>query len=219
MVIGVLGARGKAGRYLVEELGAAGHSLRVLLHGPAPADFGPAVETLRGDATRPADLAALVRGCDAVVNAAGRPIAAEPFYCRVSAALVELLAGAPVRYIAVANAAVRGGGEAANPRLVLMRGAMRTLFRRFSDDRDRELALLCSSAADWTLLRLPAIANRPWAAAILAAENSLGGSFVSQRSIARFVVRELAERRFVRQAPFVWDRRRAPESAVPAPST
>lgn len=80
----VTGASGTIGRRLVPALVAAGHTVRAMTRsGPAArAAAAAGAEPVRADVTDPASLSAAVRGCDAVIHAAGRMGAApavEPF--------------------------------------------------------------------------------------------------------------------------------------------
>jgi len=76
MLVLVTGATGFIGSHTVAALRRDGHEVRILVRNPvriAPAlePHGVAVSAVRGDMTDPASVAAAVRGCDAVVHAAG----------------------------------------------------------------------------------------------------------------------------------------------------
>lgn len=69
MKVAVLGAGGKAGSELVAELVRRGHSVRAVGRTQATLPQGDGIEARVGDASDPAALADLVRGCDAVISA------------------------------------------------------------------------------------------------------------------------------------------------------
>ena len=72
MKVAVVGATGRTGRLLVEELLRRGHEVRVLVRDPDRlADLGGRVETVTGESRDAAAVRALVTGADAVVSALG----------------------------------------------------------------------------------------------------------------------------------------------------
>lgn len=72
MKIALTGATGHLGAALVRELLASGHAVRALVREDRRALEGLEIEAVEGDVTDPAPVAALCRGVDAVIHAAGR---------------------------------------------------------------------------------------------------------------------------------------------------
>jgi len=74
MRIAVTGATGFVGRYIVRHLVAAGHACRCWYRPESDRtgldDVAPRIEWIKGDLGNPAESAAVVAGCDAVVHAA-----------------------------------------------------------------------------------------------------------------------------------------------------
>ena len=73
LLIAVLGATGQVGRFFVELALARGHTVRALVRNDARLESRdhPKVQAVVGDATDPEDVAAVVRGADAVVSCLG----------------------------------------------------------------------------------------------------------------------------------------------------
>ena len=67
----VTGANGTVGSEVVRQLQALGTPVRALVRDPAKAHFGPGVEVVQGDLTKPETLAAAVAGVDKVFLLAG----------------------------------------------------------------------------------------------------------------------------------------------------
>ena len=92
MIVAILGATGRTGRLVVQDLLARGHQARVLVRRAvsAPADTCAVV----GDARDPAALRSLVDGCDVVISALG-PVGGDRRLHREVAPL--LIAASPQR--------------------------------------------------------------------------------------------------------------------------
>lgn len=98
MKVAHIGATGKVGGKILEELIRRGHSITVISRHPEKAPAGKSVSSLRGDITDPYGLAPLLKGHDAVVSSA-------TFLPGSSSKLVEAVRRSGVRrYIAVGGA-------------------------------------------------------------------------------------------------------------------
>ena len=69
----VVGATGKTGRHIAEQLSTDGSdtTVRAMVRDRAKADFADAVEVVIGDVLKPDTLKAAMEGCDAVICATG----------------------------------------------------------------------------------------------------------------------------------------------------
>lgn len=69
----VVGATGKTGRYVTNQLSAdgAGLTVRAMVRDRAKADFADAVEVVVGDVLKPDTLKTAMAGCDAIICATG----------------------------------------------------------------------------------------------------------------------------------------------------
>jgi uncharacterized protein len=98
MNIAHIGATGKVGSKLLEELLRRGHTVTVISRHPERAPASARITTARGDITEPDKLAASIRGHDAVVSSA-------PFLPASSSKLLDAIRKSGVkRYIAVGGA-------------------------------------------------------------------------------------------------------------------
>ena len=73
MKVLVIGATGKTGRHVTEQLGtdSTGKTVRALVRDRAKADFADTVEVVVGDVLKPGTLRAAMTGCDAIICATG----------------------------------------------------------------------------------------------------------------------------------------------------
>lgn len=98
MKVAHIGASGKVGSKILEELLRRGHTVTAISRHPEKVAAAPRVTAARGDITDPAALAAALRGHDAVISSA-------PFLAGSSAPLLQAVRDSGVRrYIAVGGA-------------------------------------------------------------------------------------------------------------------
>jgi hypothetical protein len=100
----------------------------------------------------------------------------------------------------------RGHGGFVFDRLI-----MPLLLRNVYDDKDRQEAVIRRSSLDWTLVRPMVLTDKQAGdevEALVDLTNVHGGS-ISRSDVARFVVRELTDLRWVRKSPLIKDRRAA----------
>ena len=69
MKVAVLGASGRAGSEITQELAARGHQVLAVARKPEAIAAAPGVTAVAGDASDPAALAELIKGSDAVISA------------------------------------------------------------------------------------------------------------------------------------------------------
>jgi putative NADH-flavin reductase len=91
MHVAVLGASGRAGSEIVQELSRRGHQVLAIARKPEAIAPAPGVTAKAGDASDPAALAELIRGVDAVVSAMPFQIPAETLLSALKAAGVSRL--------------------------------------------------------------------------------------------------------------------------------
>ncbi|HEX4023900.1 MAG TPA: NAD(P)-dependent oxidoreductase [Steroidobacteraceae bacterium] len=98
MKVAHIGASGKVGSKILEELLRRGHTVTAISRHPEKVAAAPRVTAARGDITDPAALAAAIRGHEAVISSA-------PFLAGSSAPLLQAVRDSGVRrYIAVGGA-------------------------------------------------------------------------------------------------------------------
>ncbi|GAB5519014.1 MAG: NAD(P)H-binding protein [Rhodothermales bacterium] len=71
MHVYLTGGTGFVGSYILQELLAAGHTVRCLVRNPDTAELPQGVEVVKGDITKPKSLLGTMRGCDAVIHLVG----------------------------------------------------------------------------------------------------------------------------------------------------
>ena len=188
----ILGATGPTGRELVAQALAAGHEVAALVRGDANIDR---VEVLRGDATDPAAVANAVRGRDAVLSALG---VGKTFKSRdlMSRAAPNLITIKRLLFVSAA-----GVGESFNEMPPFMKLFIRTLLRGIYADKINADNTIRASNTEWTIVRPVALTNGPRTGSYRVAEHLPlhGIPKISRADVADFMIRELAERKWLRK--------------------
>jgi len=80
---------------------------------------------------------------------------------------------------------------------------MKSTYPETTFDKQLEYELLATSDVDWTMVRLPLIEQTDQRAPIHPSLEDCPGDRISAASLAAFVVEQLTDDRFVKQAPFI----------------
>ncbi|MDF2977566.1 MAG: flavin reductase [Actinomycetospora sp.] len=233
----LLGASGRTGRWLLDELAARGHEVAVVVRSPAGSRIPADLEIHHGDVRDLAVLATALasvregRPLDAVVSALGPRPGATTLHRDLAVRLVAMMPTAGIRrFIGISGAGVDVVGDQKS----LRDRAVSALAQRFGGavvrDKQQEYEVWSASDLDWTLVRPPRLTeDRPdphdagqRIGVPLGAEHrrvddevehhahrSPRRTSISRVAVARFVVDELERPRYVRAAPLVAARRPA----------
>ena len=160
----IFGATGATGRCLTEQALAAGHDVTAVVRDPArltvPSDQRLTVVT--ADVMDAASIIPAVAGADAVLTALG-PHGTGPTTISqdsVHSIILAMQKTGTRRLITVSGSIVTDEGE--SPYMHLLKPAVRATFLRHvcADMRDAEAAVR-DSGLDWTIMRPPALTNKP----------------------------------------------------------
>ncbi len=203
MDVAVLGATGRTGRLVVDELLRRGHTVRVLVRDAARAPRPGDVKVVVGDVKDPEPLRAVIEGADAVVSTLGSTDDRELHRSTVRV-LVPLLQSAGVRrFVGVSGAGVDAPGDAKRFRDKLISGAMHRFAKHTVGDKEEELAGFRTSDLDWTFVRPPRLAD---GAATGRVEHhatvSTKSTTMTTGDLAVLLADVLEQGLYVRQAPF-----------------
>jgi len=210
MKVAVLGATGRTGRALVDELLRREHDVAVLVRDPdrlaVPAGT---VRVVQGDSRDRTALTELVTGTDAVVSALG-PVAKDAtLHQDTAAVLVEVMREAGVtRFVGISGAGIDVPGD----RKTLPHRLISALIQRLGGpvvaDKPAEYAAWAASDREWTLVRPPRLLDGDRTGVVQHdAHRSPRGTAIRRTDLAAFLVDVLEQGRYVRQAPLVAGRR------------
>ena len=203
--IAILGANGKAGKYLVKEALKKGYEVKVLTRDSNNMTItNENIETIIGDARDFSSIRELLKGCQVVVNAVGQPKNESYIFSTVTKHVLEAMKEFKIkRYIVISGGSLNVTGEQKG--MVNKIGA--TLFKLFlpkmMQDKYKELQTIQGSDVDWTIVRLPFVMEGKGIGKIKESLVDMPGMKIQNSDIAPFVITEINSKRYVGKCPFI----------------
>lgn len=203
MKLTVFGAPGGTGKHIVEESLAAGYEVTVLVRDPlklGAVDRRVTVEV--GDARDPEVVARAVAGSQGVLSAIGGHGMGRS--TAITDAMTTIVAGTPTgtRLLAVSTV---GAGDSASqfPRAVRM--TVGVLLRNAIADHNGQERAIMASDLDWTIARCVGLTDQPATGEVhIVTEGKVGGSRIARADVARWLVANLDDATYSRQAVSLW---------------
>jgi putative NADH-flavin reductase len=203
----ILGATGATGLEVVRQALAQELFVTAFVRNPARLTVGgPTLRVIQGDVADYAGVAGAVEGQDAVVSTlgVGRPLRSDPAVIEgVRHTLRAMEAHSVRRLVYLSFIGVRESRAAAG---LLIRYVARHPLRHEIADHEAKEELIRASGCDWTIVRAPKLSN-----ALPTGRYRHGDGIVAtsvfpvlpRADVAAFLLRQLSERTYVRQAPRV----------------
>lgn len=203
--IAVIGATGKSGKYLTQRLVQRGFLLKILVRNPESYLIKtPLIEIVHGDARNPVSVRALIEGCQAVISTLGQPKGEGPIFSQATTNVIRAMNACGIkRYILITGLNVDTPWDKKNPKTASATQWMRDNYPQTTDDKQKEWELLTLSDLDWTLVRLPIIELTEKQSEWKASLEDCPGEKISAMNLADFLIDQLAESTYVKEAPFV----------------
>lgn len=203
--VAVIGGTGKAGQYLLQHLINRGISCNVLLRNFSQLPVNvPNVEIIRGDARDYEAVDALVQGCQAVISTLGQPQNEPPIFSQATAHILRAMEAHRLRrYILIAGLNVDAHTDEKSLRTKSATDWMKTHYPATTLDKQAEYNVLIASKVDWTLVRLPLIELTGARKGVRVSLRDCPGETISATDLAHFLVRQLSDDQYHRQAPFI----------------
>ena len=206
MKVAVIGATGRTGRLLVEELLRRGHHVTVLVRHPARlGHLADRVSVITGDSRDSDGLAQLVADADIVLSALG-PTNKEPtLHQDTAAALINALQEQGVRrFVGISGAGIDVPGDEKGTRDRIISSLIRRLGGDVVADKPAEYHAFAASDLDWTLVRPPRLKDgSPTGRVEHHAHRPPRATSIRRADLACFLVDTLEQGLYPRLAPFV----------------
>ncbi|HEY2553383.1 MAG TPA: NAD(P)-binding oxidoreductase [Streptosporangiaceae bacterium] len=165
MRLTIFGATGATGTSLVEQALASGHDVTVVVRDPArlTATARGQARVITADVMDPGAITAAVTGADAVLTAIGPRGTGPTTVSRDSvSSIIQAIRKADVRrLLVVSGSIVADAGESPYLRYLIKPIARRTFLRHVSADMRAAEQEVRASDLDWTILRPPALSDKP----------------------------------------------------------
>jgi len=207
MRLTLMGATGTIGSAVLAQALAAGHDVKVLVRDARKVTPAPGLAVVTGDARDHADVARAVEGAEAVISVIG-PRANEPD----AVALLETVAKNVVaamrtsrvdRLLFVAGAGIALPGERRTPTQRIAGFVVRRLVRWVVLAKERETEIYRTSGLAWTAVRPTRVHAGPPTGRARVSPDRPAGFRVSSGDLATVILRLVADRAAVGEAPFV----------------
>ena len=207
MRISVLGASGRTGRQVVEQALEAGHEVVAFVRRPEALDaLCERLTVVQGDVLDAERVSEAVAGADAVVSALGpRRDSPEAMLTRGMANVVAAMKEHGVRrLIVLTGAGVRLESDPTSPGRSIMLGLLGLLAPSALRDSQGAVEVIRASGLAWTVIRVPRLSDGRKTGRVRSGALRLGpGHAISRADVAAFVLEQLADDRFMQQAPMV----------------
>ncbi|MBJ8116276.1 MULTISPECIES: SDR family oxidoreductase [Bacillus] len=203
--IAILGANGKAGKFLVKQALEKGYQVKILTRNSNNMTItNENVEIIDGDARDFSSIRKLLKGCRAVINAVGQPKNESYIFSTVSKHILEAMKEFEIkRYILISGGSLDVTGD--QKRIINKIGA--TLFKVFlskmMQDKYKELQAIQDSDVDWTIVRLPFVMEGKSIGNIKESLVDMPGIKIQNSEIAAFVIKQINSERYVGKCPFI----------------
>ncbi|MGE6540630.1 SDR family oxidoreductase [Bacillus luti] len=203
--IAILGANGKAGKYLVNEALKKGYEVKILTRDSNNMRVtNENLEAIIGDARNFSSIRKLLKGCRVVINAVGQPKNESYLFSTVTKHILEAMKEFEIkRYILISGGSLNVTGDQKG--MVNKIGA--TLFKLFlpkmMQDKYEELQIIQSSEVDWTIVRLPFVMEGKGIGKIKESLVDMPGIKIHNSDIAPFVIKQINSGRYVGKCPFI----------------
>jgi len=203
--IAILGGGGRTGKFLVGKLIDQGYRLKVLLRNPENFELHhPSVEIVKGDAIDSAPIHELVKNSQAVVSTLGQrknePLVAHPATANILKAMTYY---GIRRYVLVGGINIDTPHDKKSAQTLAATDWMKTNFPLIQEDRQNAYSALLDCQLDWTLVRVPMIEFTGETGNLKISVEDCLGTRITAGDIANFLVQQLTDDRFFRQAPFI----------------
>ena len=210
MKVTVFGATGGIGRHVVDQLLADGHDVVAYVRRPGKLDrVHPRLEMITGELSDSDQVSAAVRVSDAVVSTLGpslkRSTPAGPL-TRGTRTIVDAMQHNSVRrFIGLATPSMRDPKDARHWKHTVLPIMAGLAFPNALEELEGMTAAVTDSELDYTIARITSPTNKPAKGSIRS--GFLGhdrvGSAMTRADIAKFLVDQLTDNRYVRAMPAI----------------
>jgi uncharacterized protein YbjT (DUF2867 family) len=207
MKILVLGATGGTGVAIVKEAQAVGREVVALVRSKDKAAALAPAQLVIGDVRDEKTLETALQGVDAVVSSLGTPMS--PFkevtlLSTATSSLVRAMRSQGVRRL-IAITGMGAGDSKGHGGFLYDRLFNPLMLRKVYEDKDRQEDIVRASDLDWTLVRPSVLNDKPphGNIQVLTDLSNFHGGEIARADVAKFVVGQLTDKRYLRKVPLI----------------
>ena len=203
--VALIGGTGKAGKYLLKQLLAQGFPVKLLHRKPEALQIDhPLVEIVKGDARNYDAIYKLLQDCNAVISCISQPVGEESIFSDATKNILKAMTTLNItRYLVLAGLNVDTPYDQKSPQTQAGTNWMKTHYPKTTAYRQVEYELLAASNIDWTMVRLPLIIQTDNTGPIAISLRDCPGNNISATNLALFLIGQLTDAIYKRQAPFI----------------
>lgn len=206
--IAVIGGTGKSGKFVVRELIQQNIPFRILLRNPASYSFSTR-QIVQGDIRDVDAVLKVSEGCASIISTLGQPKGEPPIFSQATRNVLAAMQLMNIkRYILTTGLNVDTPRDRKGHITQAGTNWMNEHYPETTADKQLEYELLAACDVDWTLVRLPLIGLTENSDAIATSLEDCPGTGIHGVDLARFLIRQVQDREYVRQAPFLANRLR-----------
>jgi putative NADH-flavin reductase len=204
MKLTIFGATSATGKHLVEKALQAGHEVTAFVRDETKLTIKhERLKVLRGDALNPVQVEQALQESEAVLSTLGPKGKPALMAAQSTKNIVSAMQKYGVRrlvLVSVAGVPVPQDKRGFN----LVDALVKLFLKDVFIDRENQLAILNSSGVDWVALRVPRLTNDPATGSVRAFFGNPSPSMkVSRADLADFMLKQLTESTWLKQAPII----------------
>lgn len=202
--VAVIGATGKAGKYLVKQLLEDGYSVKAMVRKPEAYPLThPSLEIIEGDIQDMLSLQKTLLYCNTVLSTLGQ-LKDEPLISAMAAQniLTVMNEYAIQRYIFVCGMNIDVPGDRKSEQNVAKSDWMRNTFPDVVADKQTAYDIVAASGADWTMVRVPMIIQSNEKSGVTTSLEDCPGENISTANLADFLVSQITDKQYLGKSPF-----------------
>ena len=204
MKLTIFGATSPTGKLLVEKALQAGHEVTAFVRDESKLGFThPRLKIFCGDALNPVQVKQAIQGSDAVLSTLGPKGKPMVMAAQSTRNIVNAMQAYGVKRLvttSVAGVPVRQDKRGFNLVSALIKLVLKDVFV----DRENQLSVLEASSVDWVAVRIPRLTDEPAKGSVKAFfGNPSPRMKITRADVADFMLKQLTDDRWLRQAPIL----------------
>ncbi|OQR56594.1 SDR family oxidoreductase [Bacillus sp. CDB3] len=203
--IAILGANGKAGKFIVNHALEKGYQVRILTRNPKNMKISSEnIENIIGNARDFSAIKELLQGCKAVINAVGQPKNEPYIFSTVTKHILKVMKEYEIkRYILISGGSLNVKGDQKGMVSKIGANLFQLFIPKMMRDKYKELEIIQSSDVDWTIVRLPFVIEGNGIENIKESLVDMPGMKIQNGDIAPFVIKQINSKTYVGKCPFI----------------